>query len=87
MSGYQPLFTAADQFIALANELAQQDRSGTVGAALRYAAARYSAFEASTGNADLSVVRAQTVAAVVEDFRKMLEHNVDDYQRRLGTGR
>ena len=87
MSGYQPLFSAADQFIALANQLAQQDPNGTVGAALRYAAARYSAFEASTGNADLSAARGPTVAAIVEDFRKMLEHNVDDYSRRLAAGR
>jgi len=85
MSGYQPLFEAADQFIALANRLAKEDGSGAVGAALRFAAARYSAFEASNASADLSATRQQTAQAVAEDFRKMLEHNLDDYQSYRGA--
>ena len=41
------MFDYADKFINLANELSKSDRSGNVGVAIRYAAARYSAFEAS----------------------------------------
>ena len=41
------MFDYADKFINLANEMSKSDRSGNVGVAIKYAAARYSAFEAS----------------------------------------
>ena len=83
MSGYQPLFQAADQFIRLANELAQADSNGNVGAALRFAAARYSAFEAANATGDLSADKARFLESIGEDFRLMLGHNLDDYIRHL----
>ncbi len=85
MSGYQPLFQAADQFIRLANDLAKDDPSGNIGAALRFAAARYSAFEASQTTADLAGDKAKLTETIAEDFRRMLGHNVDDYIRHLAS--
>lgn len=83
MSGYQPLFNAADQFISQANALAQQDASGNVGAGLRFAAARYSAFEAANSSASLAAEKARVIESIVDDFRRMLDHNIDDYIRHL----
>ncbi len=49
------IFQLADQFIALANELTQQEGDvGKVGTALRFAAARFNAFEAAIKSADLA---------------------------------
>ena len=87
MSGYQPLFQAADQFISLANELAKNDPDGNVGAALRFAASRYSAFEASNATADLAADKASLSEQIATDFRTMLDHNVDDYIRHLAERR
>ncbi len=79
MDHYQPLFEAADQFIQLANKLAQEDNSGTVGAALRYAAARYNAFEASLDSANLSTNKGQLLDDFSNDYRQMLSVNINQY--------
>ena len=44
----------ADKFINLANEMAKSDRSGNVGVAFRFAAARYCAYEASMQTNELA---------------------------------
>lgn len=41
------MYDMADKFIDLANEISKSESYGTIGVAIRYAAARYSAFEAS----------------------------------------
>lgn len=76
------LFETADQFIDLANRLARQDASGTVGAALRYAAARYSAFEASLMSDDLENEHARMQALFGDEFARMLATNLQAYSRR-----
>ena len=43
------LYDNADKFLALANEMSKTSSSANIGVAIRYAAARYSAFEASLG--------------------------------------
>lgn len=73
------LFNLADQFINLANDLVKQDNSGLVGVALRYAAARYSAFEASLGTDDLERDKLALLDLYLEDYRKMLEKNFHEY--------
>jgi len=73
------IFEKADKFIALANELTLEDNSGTVGAALRYAAARYSSFEASLHSDDLEVEREEQVKVFSDEFARMLRINIDEY--------
>ena len=41
------MYDMADKFIDLANEIPKSESYGTIGVAIRYAAARYSAFGAS----------------------------------------
>jgi hypothetical protein len=49
------MYQIADQFIALANQLSQQENDiGKVGTAMRFAAARYNAFEAAIKSTDLA---------------------------------
>ena len=77
------IFDYADKFIELANELVQSDNSGKVGVALRYAAARYSAFEASLQAQSLDEEMDTLREAFANDFETMLQINFEDYQKRL----
>ncbi|HHI92831.1 MAG TPA: DUF3144 domain-containing protein [Gammaproteobacteria bacterium] len=78
-----PFFEIADQFIDLANKLAQTEGSANVGTALRYAAARYNTFEASLSTKDLAKDEAQIIDMLCDDFREMLKVNMQDYIQRL----
>ncbi len=77
------LYTAADKFINLANELSQKDASGTVGTAFRYAAARYSAFESSLAAKNLSEEKDTIKERLLNDYEIMLEENLQAYIRHL----
>jgi hypothetical protein len=77
------LFDYADKFINLANELARSDTSGRVGMAIRFAAARFSVFEASTQTASLAAEKDTYLPQIAEDFQKVLEYNFEDYVRIL----
>ena len=74
---YPPEFLdLVDQFIGLANELAEGGRDGEVSAALLFAAGRYNAFNfISHGGSDAD--RARAVAFYVAEYRKALETNMD----------
>jgi len=73
------IFENADKFINLANELSQSDKSGAVGAALRFAAARYSAFEASMQSKNLEHDKEDQIKLFADEFIRMLRINVGDY--------
>ena len=73
------LYTAADKFINLANELAQKDPSGAVGMALRYAAARYSAFESSLATTNMANEKDKIKENFLKDYDAMLEENLQIY--------
>ena len=73
------MYANVDKFILLANELAKSDQSGGVGVALRFAAARYSAFEASMRTNNLSDEKAEQVETFANDFKTMLEMNIEEY--------
>ncbi|MGL4476563.1 MAG: DUF3144 domain-containing protein [Shewanella sp.] len=74
------LYELADQFIALANELAQQQQDvGKVGSALRFAAARFNAFEAALKSADLAAEKDNALEWFSQDFKEMLSDNLDDH--------
>jgi hypothetical protein len=73
------MYNYADQFINLANELSKSDNSGCVGVALRYAAARYCAFEASLQTNNLAKDKDNHLQFFTNVFNKMLQINLDDY--------
>ena len=73
------MYTNADKFINLANELAKSDKSGGIGVALRYAAARYSAFEASMRTDNLADDKEKQLQVFTNDFSNMLQINIENY--------
>lgn len=75
------LYPVADQFINLANELAKDGDRSTVGMAIRYAAARYNTFEVSSAGYDLAAEREKIIDMLSNDFRRMLEENIEDYAK------
>jgi len=79
------MYDIADQFINLANELSRTDRSGRVGMAIRFAAARFSIFEASTQTDSLDRDRDKFAKMIEEDFAKLVQCNMDDYIRLLAA--
>ncbi|MGW8287056.1 MAG: DUF3144 domain-containing protein [Desulfobulbales bacterium] len=72
-----------DKFINLANELAKTDRSGHVGMAIRFAAARFSVFEASTQTSNLSEDKDKYFKLIADDFNKLVQINFDKYIKLL----
>ncbi|MCG9697653.1 DUF3144 domain-containing protein [Shewanella sp. Isolate11] len=74
------IFELADQFIALANELTAQEQDvGKVGTALRFAAARFNAFEASLKAADLAAEKQTALEWFTNEYKDMLSDNLDDH--------
>ncbi len=73
------LYDTADKFINLANELNQKDPSGTVGSALRFAAARFSAFESSVIAKNMEEEKEAIKEALIKDYAHMLDSNLDAY--------
>lgn len=76
-------FDRADSFIRLANEQMQSGtESGQVSAAFMYGLARYSAWFSASGwktGQDMADAKAETLEFFVNEYRKMLELNLDDY--------
>ena len=75
------MYEMANQFINLANKIAKEDKTGTVGAAIRYAAARYNAFEASLHYDDLVKEKETIAEQFTDDYRKMININIDEYSK------
>ncbi len=73
------MFSYADKFIALANELSQSELPGNIGVAMRYAAARYSAFEAALQTDDLAEEMEKHVQFFAQTFTEMLQRNFEEY--------
>ena len=76
-------FDRADAFIKLANmQMAKSVEAGEVSASFMYGLARYSAWFCASGwtNAmDMADARDETVDFIVNEYRRMLELNMDDY--------
>ena len=75
------LFDMADQFIDVANRLVEEhgQELGRVGAAIRYAAARFNAHEASYKSDDLEADKEDALSWFTEQYRKMLIDNIDEH--------
>ena len=76
------IYDYADKFINLANELSKLDNSGAVGVGLRYAAARYCAFEASLQTDNLNEDMDKHLEFFVNAFKNMLQKNLEEYSKR-----
>ncbi len=77
----QELFAMADQFIDLANRLASEkgQELDRVGAAIRYAAARFNAHEASLQAEDLVADKENALTWFTDQYQKMLDDNLDQH--------
>ena len=74
---YPPEFlTLVDEFVALANRLAENRDDGEVSAAILFAAGRYNAFNFVTRDGEPEN-RARAVDFYVSEYRKALEQNLD----------
>ena len=76
---FAPLYKTADQFISQANSLAESTDLATIAAGLRYAAARFAAFEASLRTDDLRRDKVEALDAYLNEFREMLDANLEQY--------
>lgn len=76
---FAPLYKIADQFISQANQLTDTTDLATLAAGLRYAAARFAAFEASMQTDDLRRDKAEALDAYLNEFRAMLDVNLEQY--------
>lgn len=74
---YPPEFLSlVDEFINLANRLAQTRDDGEVSAAILFAAGRYNAFNFLTRGAGIEM-RQQAVEFYVSEYRRAIESNID----------
>ena len=74
---YAPEFLAlVDQFIHLANRLAEDGKGGEVSAAILFTAGRYNAFNFVT-NGGTDATRAQALEFYVSEYRKAISSNLD----------
>jgi len=74
---YPPEFLKlVDEFINLANQLAEQVNDGEVSAAILFAAGRYNAFN-YLSHAGTEQDRAKAVEFYVSEYRKALDSNLD----------
>lgn len=75
-------FARADAHIKLANEQMQSATRGKVSASTLYAAARFNAWVSACGvasGAEMRQRKAEAISYFVEQYKKMLEENLDDY--------
>lgn len=78
-----------DRFIALANEQIDTVQREHVSLALLYAAARFNAFVVSThapGREKFHADRPAAVKFFTSEYRRMLDENLDDYERVYDQG-
>jgi hypothetical protein len=72
----------ADAHIHLSNDQCGEIGRGKVSASMMYATARFNAWVSACGfnsAQEMSAARAETVEYFVDQYRKMLEENLDDY--------
>lgn len=80
-------FDRADEHINLSNkQVTSQVEVGKVSASFMYAVARFNAYVSASGFSDseqMSEAREDIITYFVNEYRKMLEENVDDYISRF----
>jgi hypothetical protein len=82
-------YERADSHIRLSNEqLGVEKGRGKVSASMMYATARFNAWTSACGFSsaeEMGGAREQTIAYFVEQYRLMLEENLDDYISNFGS--
>lgn len=86
-AGSQPevdetFFARADAHIDLSNEQVRDKRPGKVSASMMYATARFNAWVSACGfrsGPEMAKARQETIEYFVQQYRLMLEENLDDY--------
>jgi hypothetical protein len=81
-------FERADAHIFLSNDQSAQVGIGKVSASMMYATARFNSWVSACGfmkASEMEEARAETIDYFVEQFRLMLEDNLDDYIRNFDT--
>lgn len=75
------IFNMADEFIAVANRLLEEEGKdlGRISSAIRYAAARFSAHEASCRSGDLAADKEKAQTWYGDQFDRMLAENLDQH--------
>lgn len=81
-------YTRADQHIHLSNDqLAAEPGRGKVSASMLYAASRFNSWVSACGfksAEDMAAAKTETISYFVEQYRLMLEENLDDYIENFG---
>ena len=75
-------YARADAHIHLSNNQCSEIGRGKVSASMMYATARFNAWVSGCGfdsSNEMAAARAETVEYFVEQYRKMLEENLEDY--------
>lgn len=75
-------YERADAHIHLSNDQLADEKGGKVSASMMYATARFNAWISACGFSkaeDMKDAREKTIAYFVEQYRLMLEENLDDY--------
>jgi hypothetical protein len=80
-------FELVDQFINLANASVEQHGPARVSACILFAAARYNAFRLQSGDPDAEANREAAVSYFVNQYRQMLEDNIDGLREHRDAGR
>lgn len=75
------ILVMADQFINIANALVQDNKqdAGRVGAAMRYAVARFNAHEVSIKAADLEASKDDAIEWFSNQYKEMFTDNINQY--------
>ncbi|WP_298444027.1 DUF3144 domain-containing protein [uncultured Ferrimonas sp.] len=84
MSDTSPFYSRANEFIQLANQHNSDPevKTGEISASFMYALSRYNAWLGSTGFAnqdEMKAKKAEMSEYFIEEYRKMLDANLDDY--------
>ena len=75
-------FERADAYITVANEQAANVGRGKVSASMMFATARFNAWVSASGTEsrdELASVRQEALEYFVNEYRQMLEENLDEY--------
>ena len=75
-------FERADAYITAANEQATDVSRGKVSASMMFATARFNAWVSASGTEsgeELASVKDEALEYFVNEYRKMLEENLDEY--------
>ena len=83
----EQFYSRADAHIHLSNKQCGEIGMGKVSASMMYATARFNAWVSACGSKseqEINKAKAETIEYFVEQYRKMLEENLDDYIEHFG---